>query len=187
LKKQADFSTFEELYRDYGKKILNLALRMTGDEDDARDLTQEIFIKVYENIDTFEEKSHVYTWIYRIAVNHIFNHLKKIRRTRWLNIMNENIMEALHEDQIDPGYLADSGEKSPDRLLEKHERETIVREMVESLHPKYRVPFLLFRYEELSYEEIATTLNLSLSAVEARIHRAKKQLMEKMKPWLKDL
>jgi RNA polymerase sigma-70 factor, ECF subfamily len=187
LTKQADFSTFEELYRDYGKKILNLALRMTGDEDDARDLTQEIFIKVYENLGKFEEKSQIYTWIYRIAVNHIFNHLKKIKRTRWLNVLNENILDVLREDQVDPGYLTDSGIMAPDQLLEKREREKIVREMIDSLAPKYRVPFVLFRYEEQSYEEIASTLNLSLSAVEARIHRAKKQLMEKMKPWVKDL
>jgi RNA polymerase sigma-70 factor, ECF subfamily len=187
LKRQADFSTFEELYREHGKKILNLAQRMTGNEDDARDLTQEIFIKVYESLASFEGKSNIYTWIYRIAVNHIFNHLSKMRRTRWLNVLNENIMDALREEQVDPLYPVNSGEMPPDLQMEKREREKIVRQMIDSLHPKYRVPFLLFRYEELSYEEIASTLNLSLSAVEARIHRAKKQLVEKMKPWLKDL
>ena len=69
--------TFEDIYREHSGKILNLSYRMSGREEIARDLTQEIFIKVYENMETFRGESQVYTWIYRIAINHILNYLKK--------------------------------------------------------------------------------------------------------------
>ena len=179
--------SFEEVYSQHGKKILNLALRLTGNETDARDLTQEVFIKVYENLDSFNQQSDIYTWIYRIAVNHTLNHLKKIRRTRWLHILDENIMDVLSDKQVDPAFIPNSASHSPHQLMENAERDRIVKDAVDSLPPKYQIPFILYRFEELSYQEIASALSLSLSAVEARIHRAKKQLIKKLEPWLKDL
>jgi RNA polymerase sigma-70 factor (ECF subfamily) len=179
--------TFEDIYREYGEKILNLAYRMTGREEAARDLTQDIFIKVYENMKTFRGESQVYTWIYRIATNHILNYLKKSRRRRWLSLMDKPLSDVLKEDQVEPGFWGSSGSPSPDRKLEKAEREKIIRSIVQTLPSKYRVPFVLHRYEDMSYKEIAEIMGLSLSALEARLHRAKKMMIEKLEPWVEYL
>lgn len=185
--KEAGFMTFENIYREYGKRILNLAYRMTGREETARDLTQDVFVKVYENMETFRGESQVYTWIYRIATNHILNYLKKSQRRRWVSLMDKPLSEALKEDEIEPTFWGKSGAPSPDRKLERAEREKIIWSIVQSLPPKYRMPFVLNRYEDMSYKEIAETMGLSLSALEARIHRAKKMVTEKLEPWVEYL
>lgn len=179
--------TFEDIYRQFGGKILNLAYRMAGTEETARDLAQEVFIKVYENMEAFRGESQVYTWIYRIAANHILNHLKSVQRQRWLSLMDKPLGEVLKEEEIEPGFRERASTPGPDRHLEKSEREKIVWNAVQSLPPKYRIPFVLHRYEEMSYREITEVMELSLSAVEARIHRAKKMLIEKLEPLLEEL
>lgn len=179
--------TFEDIYQEFGEKILNLAYRMTGVEETARDLTQDIFIKVYQNMEAFRGESQMYTWMYRIAANHILNHLKSARRWRWLSLMDKPLGEVFKEEEIEPGFQERASPPGPDRHLEKSEREKIVWNAVQSLPPKYRIPFVLHRYEEMSYREIAEVMDLSLSAVEARLHRAKKMLINKLEPLLKEL
>jgi RNA polymerase sigma-70 factor (ECF subfamily) len=83
--------SFEEIYEAYGERILNLSFQFTRNEESARDLTQEIFLKVFQNLDSFEGRSQVYTWLHRIAVNHITNHLKRERRHRWLNLLDSTV------------------------------------------------------------------------------------------------
>ena len=177
--------TFEEVYKDCSAKILNLAFRFTSDEELARDLTQEVFIKVYENLATFKGESSAFTWVYRIAVNHILNYLKKEKRQRFFNIMDNNVRDDVQEELKKENNFGNSA--SPAQILEDREREKIVKKIVEDLPPKYRVPFTLFKYEEMSYKEIAESMEISLSAVETRIHRARKQLIKKLEPWLKHL
>ena len=178
---------FDDLYHEYGERILNMAYRMTGSEETARDLTQDIFLKVYEKMDTFRGDANVYTWLYRVAVNHILNHLQRIRRKQWLNLLDKSVSELLAEDRVDPTFVGNQSFPSPEKTLEKQEREKIVWSIVQTLPPKYRVPLVLYRYEGLSYREIADTMNISLSAVETRIHRARKQLIKKLQPWIEHL
>ena len=179
--------SFNEIYKEHAKKILNLAYRMTSSEETARDMTQEIFIKVYQNLEDFKGESNIYTWIYRISLNHIMDYLKKERRYKFFSIMDKNVIEIIHEDMIDHLYADSVNISKPDKLLEKSERDKIINAIIDSLPPKYRVPFMLFKYEGYSYKEISEQMNLSLSAVEARIHRAKKKIIEKIEPWLKHL
>lgn len=178
---------FDEIYKEHAKKILNLAYRMTSSEETARDITQEIFIKVYKNLAEFKGKSNIYTWIYRIALNHIMDYLKKEKRYKFFSIMDKNVTDILREDMIEPRYADNVNISKPDKILEESERDKIINSIIDSLPPKYRVPFILFKYEGLSYKEISDQMNLSLSAVEARIHRAKKKIIEKFEPWLKHL
>ena len=178
--------TFEEIYQEYGERILNLAYRMIGREDAARDLTQDIFIKVYENLASFRGDAQVYTWIHRIATNHILNYLKKNRRWHWLNLMDKSIGEVLQEAEVEAD-IRGGGMPRPDQVLEKRQREKLVMKAIQSLPAKYRVPFVLHRYEGMSYQEIADQMGLSLSALEARIHRAKKMLVGKLEPLAGDI
>jgi RNA polymerase sigma-70 factor (ECF subfamily) len=183
LPEQTDATTFESVYDTYADNILNLAWRMTGNEDVARDLTQDIFVKVYQNLDAFERRSSVYTWLYRIAVNHIYNHLKRERRRRWVDLLDKTVAEAVREEETDtPGPAAP--EPPPDRLLEDSERAHVVWEAVTSLPPKYRVPIVLYHYQGMSYKEIADSMDLSMSAVESRIHRGRKKLVRLLEPWV---
>jgi len=181
--KQADI-TFEELYKDYAGKLLNLAYRMTKNEEDARDLTQGIFLKVFQNLHTFRGKSHVYTWVYRIALNHILLFMKRRQRERWFSLLDTNVSEILREESIEPGFQLSPATISADRKMQLDEKADIVWNAVLSLPIKYRVPILLYHYEGMSYKDIAEVMEVSVSAVEARIHRAKKKLIKKLKPWI---
>lgn len=185
LPEQTDATTFESVYETYADNILNLAWRMTGNEDVARDLTQDIFLKVYQNLDTFERRSSIYTWIYRIAVNHIYNHLKRERRRRWVDLLDKTVSEAVRDL---PGDAETSGLTAPeplaDRLLEDAERAHVVWRAVTALPPKYRVPIVLYHYQGMSYKEVAEAMDLSMSAVESRIHRGRKKLVTLLEPWM---
>ena len=175
--------TFDDVYTAYAERVLNLAFRLTGDEDVARDLCQEIFVKVYQNLGTFERRSRVFTWIYRIAVNHIHNYLKKERRRRWVQLMDRKISDIAREATVEPGRWGSATVPSSEKGLERSQRAQIVWDIVQTLEPKYRMPLVLHHYEGLSYKEIAETMQISKSAVESRIHRAKKQLIKKLEPW----
>jgi len=179
--------TFDEIYEKYSGRILNLAYRMTGQEETARDLTQDVFIKAYQNLEKFRGDSQVYTWLYRIATNHVLNYLKKSQRMKWLNLLDKPLGEAIKEEQIAPTFWGSAGAPRPDRQLEKSEREKLIWQIVQSLPVKYRVPLILYRYEDMSYQEIAETMQLSMSAVETRLHRAKKELVKRLEPYLDEL
>lgn len=172
--------TFDDIYQENANMVLNLAFRMTGKQEVARDLTQDIFIKVYEKSNSFREQSKVSTWIYRIAMNHILNFVKREKRIVFFDFMERDI-KSIREETLT--YWECNLPVQPDKSLEKHEKEMVVRYFVDKLATKYKIPFLLFRYEDLSYQQIADQLQLSLSAVETRIFRAKKKLAEKLKPW----
>jgi RNA polymerase sigma-70 factor (ECF subfamily) len=176
--------TFEEIYRNHGQRVLNLAFKFVKQEDVARDMTQDVFMKVYEHLDTFRDESDIATWIHRIALNHLMNYLKRERRYSWFALMEENVADAFHSNRTASMAIHQSDDPTPHTMLETSEREQILSEAVESLPPKYRVPFLLQRDEGMSQREIAAALDISVSAVEARIHRAKKKLIDKLEPWL---
>ncbi len=117
--------TFEEIYRQYSEKILNMAFRFTGNQETARDLTQDVFVKVYQNLENFQHRSQVYTWIYRIATNHFINYVKKERKWRWIQLLDKNIGELLRGSDSDlSGNLAGYS-VPPDRQLERAEREKL--------------------------------------------------------------
>jgi len=173
--------SFEDIYELYGDRILNLIFRLCGNEEIARDLTQDVFIKVYQNLKSFEYKSQIYTWIYRIAVNHTLNHIKKIKRQKWSSIFEENILDLLNKGTFESENIENT---LPDKILERKDREKIIWDTIHSLPDKYRIPLSLFRYEELSYKEIAENLDLSMGTVESHIHRAKKLLIKKLEQLL---
>ena len=177
--------TFEEVYSDCSTKILNLAYRFTSDGEQARDLTQDIFIKVFQNLKNFKGESSAFTWVYRIAVNHILNYLKKEKRRKFIQLIDKNVKEAITEEAGSRTLITNN--PSPSQILEDEERTRIVKSIIDELPPKYRVPFILYKYEGMSYKEIAESLEISLSSVETRIYRARKQLIAKLEPWLKIL
>jgi RNA polymerase sigma-70 factor (ECF subfamily) len=176
--------TFEEIYARFGERTLNLLYRFTGDRDAARDLLQDVFLSVYQNLNSFERRSDVSTWIHKIAVNRALNHLKRERRTTWINILDESVGALLQKERIGlPGWHT-ADPPLPDRALEERQFSELAEKAIRDLPLKYRTAFLLYRDGELSNGEIARVLGLSVSAVETRIHRAKKALLKRLKPHL---
>lgn len=175
---------FEDLYARYAERVLNLAYRITGNAETARDLTQEIFLKIYENLGSFECRSHIFTWIYRVAVNHITNHLRREKRRRWLYLMDRPVADAFGRSEEEIVLEARSAGAAPDEKLEDEDRARVVWSAVQSLPVKYRIPLVLFHYEGMTHGEISEALGLSVSAVETRIHRAKKKLVKELEAWL---
>jgi RNA polymerase sigma-70 factor (ECF subfamily) len=177
--------TFEEIYQEYGERTLNVLYRFTAREQVARDLHQDVFVKVYENMSAFEKRSQIYTWIYRIAVNHAINYVRRERRTLWFNLLDETVGDLLKREKVEMSGLGGGDVLRPDELLERAEADQFVQRAVDSLPIKYRIPFVLFKDEQMSYNEICDVLGLSLSAVESRIHRARKILIKKLSPLIK--
>jgi RNA polymerase sigma-70 factor (ECF subfamily) len=177
--------TFEDIYREHAERTLNLLYRFTSREQVARDLLQDVFIKVYENMDSFEKRSQIFTWIYRIAVNHAINHVRRERRTLWFNLLDESVGDLLKREKVEISGLGGGDVPRPDELLERSEADQFVQRAVDALPVKYRIPFVLFKDEHMSYNEISEVLDLSMSAVESRIHRARKMLIKKLSPLLK--
>lgn len=177
--------SFEEIYREYGERVLNLLFRFISREEVARDLLQDVFVKVYEHMDSFENRSQIYTWIYRIAVNHALNHLKRERRNVWFDLMDETVSELLIREKIEAPGLGSVDVPRPDQILEDQERERLTQAAIDGLSPNYRIPFVLYKDEHLSYDEIASVLNISHSAVETRIHRARKSLIKRLGPLIR--
>ena len=177
--------SFEEIYRTYGERILNLLYRFTPREQVARDLLQDVFIKVYEQIDSFENRSQIYTWIYRITVNHALNYLKRERRNLWFDLMDESVGELLTREKIETAGFGKGDVPRPDQIVEDKERELLAQQAIDALPPNTRIPFVLFKDEHLSYDEIAKVLDISHSAVETRIHRARKALIKKLGPLIR--
>ena len=178
--------SFDEVYADHGARILRLLRRFTENDESARDLLQDVFLKVYQGLPSFQRQSEIGTWIHRIAVNHALNYLKRERRTYWFNILDESIGTLLQKERVElPGWSSQAI-PPPDHLLEAKEQAELIEAAVRSLPPNYRVPFLLHRDEEMSNPEIADALGLSLSAVETRIHRARKLLVRSLKPVMLD-
>jgi RNA polymerase sigma-70 factor (ECF subfamily) len=178
--------SFEGVYERYGGRVLNLAYRMTGNEEVARDLAQDVWIKVLQHFDRFEARSDVYTWIHRITVNHVLNHLKRERRVRWMRFLDQSVGDALRDEGV-VRELEHPTTPGADHSVESDERARRVWDAIQTLDPKYRIPLVLHHYEEMSYQQVADTLQLSMPAVETRIHRARKQLIEVLGPLLEAL
>jgi len=119
-------------------------------------------------------------------VNHVLNYLKRERRVRWMRVLDQPLGSLLHEEDAPPEF-DHAAEPAADRALELDERSRRVWDAIQSLDPKYRVPLVLHHYEEMSYQDVADTLHLSMAAVESRIHRARKKLIQALGPLLDDL
>ena len=178
--------SFETLYELYAERVLNVIYRMTGNGDVSRDLAQEVWLRVYRNLDRFESRADIFTWIYRISVNLTLNHLKKEKRRRWVDLLDRPIGD-LGEEEMDPDAALPAREERQDHAMENDERARLLWQAVQALDPMYRVPIVLFHYENQSYQEIADTMGLSMPAVQARIFRARKQLAKTLGPLLDKL
>ena len=167
---QGNVNAFEKLVTEYEKNVYNLTLRMTGNAEDAADMTQECFLKAYNSLSAFRGDSKFSVWLYRIATNVCLDFLRSRNRRQTLSLSAED--DEGEEVQLD---VADESQ-SPELLLERGLTRDAVRRGLQSLPDDYRQILLLREIQGLSYEEIAETLSLEAGTVKSRIFRARKRL-----------
>ena len=173
--REGDTKAFTALVRRYESKIFRLAQHITQNREDAEDVLQETFLKAYEHLDQFQGNSKFYTWIVRIAVNQALMKLRK-RRTDKTVSMDESIDTG--EDTVVREIAA--WDESPEERYSREELSAILSSAIDSLAAPYRAVFVLRDMEELSTEETAAALDLSIPAVKSRLLRARLQLRDKL-------
>jgi RNA polymerase sigma-70 factor (ECF subfamily) len=178
--RQNDPRAFTELMRRYEAKIFRLAQHITQNREDAEDVLQETFLKAFEHLDQFQGNSKFYTWIVRIAVNQALMKLRKRKTDRSVSL-DEGIDTG--EDTVVREIAA--WDEDPEQRYSREELGEILDAAVESLAPPYRTVFILRDIEELSTEETAEALDLSIPAVKSRLLRARLQLREKLTRFFK--
>lgn len=175
-----DIEAFSKLVEKYEGKIFRLARHITNSQEDAEDILQETFLKAYEHLGEFQGNSKFYTWIVRIAVNESLMKLRKRKSDRSVSL----------DEQIDTGEDVIAREiavweDNPEDKYSQQELREILDEAIASLPPIFRSVFVLRDIEELSSEETAQMLNLTVPAVKSRLLRARLKLREKLTRYFK--
>src|SRR4249920_1687705 len=159
-----DMTAFDELMIRYERQIYRVCFRFVNNRDDAMDLAQEVFIKAFEHLSNFRRESSLKTWLYRIAMNHCINHVKK---------HTQEFVEVTE-------YTGSVG-ASVQSQLEDHEQREHFRRLVKQLPPKQKAILEMRIHEQLSYEEIATMSGRSISTIKASVFFALEKLRKLVK------
>jgi RNA polymerase sigma-70 factor (ECF subfamily) len=175
-----DAKAFSELLRRYEGKIFRLAQHITQNREDAEDVLQEAFLKAYEHLDQFQGQSKFYTWVVRIAVNQALMKLRKRKSDRSVSL-DETIDTG--EDTVAREIAA--WDENPEQQYSREEINQILSSAIDGLAPIYRAVFVLRDVDELSTEETAEALELSVPAVKSRLLRARLQLRDKLTRYFK--
>lgn len=170
-----DERAFNQLVREYERRIYSLVFRFIGRRDEAEDLTQEVFVQVFKAIDQFRGDSKLSTWLYRIAINLCKN------RSKYLSRRHTSTQDEFHElAERAPMHQAKgvtTGDVArPDEAFAGHEMEKVVQKAISMMDPEFREALVLRDIEDLSYEEIGQILGLPDGTVKSRIFRARAQL-----------
>jgi RNA polymerase sigma-70 factor (ECF subfamily) len=176
--KTGERAAFEELIESYQTLVYGLAYRLLNDAEEARDVTQETFLKAYRHVGAFRGECGLKTWLYRLVVNQASNHRRWWRRRR----RQETV--SLDEPQGDAsaplGDRLPSGVRSPEQVALGRERQRLLLAALDQLKQDYRVAVVLRDIEELSYEEIAATLDVPVGTVKSRIARGREELKKRL-------
>jgi RNA polymerase sigma-70 factor, ECF subfamily len=164
---------FAQLYRRYYKRTFALAFGMTGKREQADDMTQEIFLRAYERLDSYNGRASFATWFYRLAVNHSLNYCRRERR-------HLKAVADVGDAQSLPVVLSAGAEDRMASALLQHQVQAQVRQALLTLKPEMRVLVVMKEIEGLSYEEIAERLNCSRGTVASRLSRARQLLARKL-------
>jgi RNA polymerase sigma-70 factor, ECF subfamily len=184
-----DDTAFDVIVHRYQDMVFNLSYRLLGRHDEAVDLSQDVFLQVYRKLSSFRRDSTLKTWVYRIVINRAKN-----RQRWWKRRIGEMTAMPLEEAEASPHWNhlesssfsapANGNRFLPDQVLERKEIGTILRRAIDALPFDQRTILLLKDLEGLSYEEIATTLDLPLGTVKSRLARGRKALRDSLDPEL---
>jgi RNA polymerase sigma-70 factor, ECF subfamily len=163
---KGDHNAFAALVDEHQRYVFNLAFRIVKDENEALDIAQETFVRAWTALPNFRGQSQFRTWLYRITTNLCYNRLPGLRRS--LADLGDDVMSDIPEAEV---VLA-----NPARELEANETRSYLHQAIEELDPNYKALIVMRYQQELSYEEIASVLNLPLGTVKTGLFRAKEKL-----------
>ncbi len=176
LARKGDSRAFAELVNLYADKLYQLAFRLTGNRQEAEDVVQETFLRVYKHLDRYDETLKFSTWIYRIASNLCIDRLRKRR-----NVYSLDAQSGEHED-LDGYSMLPGDERTPESEVLLSETQQMVHRAIESLPLKYRTVVVLRYLQDLSLQEIAEVLDVPVTTVKTRVHRAREYMRRKIAP-----
>jgi RNA polymerase sigma-70 factor (ECF subfamily) len=174
LCQQGDTEAFEVLVERHQKKMLNIAYRMTGNYDEACDVTQEAFVAAYKSIRKFKAESKFSTWLYRIVINYSKNRLKQLRGRERRESFSLDDSTKIKGTEI--SRQSSAQESDPGTRMERREREAQVQHCINTLDEEYRDVLVLKDIQGFSYEEIKAILNIPDGTVKSRLSRARNAL-----------
>lgn len=175
-----DEAAFTELVRRYEGKVYQLALRLTGNQMDANDVIQEVFLSVYQKLHTFRGQAAFSSWLYRITANASFARLNQ--RKRQASVSIDDVLPAV-EGQSPGGTFSEWSQK-PDTILFNKEARAALEQAINDLPEEFRTVVILRDVENQSNQDVAEVLNLSVAAVKSRLHRARLALRRKLGEYL---
>jgi len=177
--KAGDLAAFETLATRHERRIYTVARRITGNEEDAEDVTQQAFLSAIENLDGFREEAGFATWLQRIATHAALKVLRKRKGLPTVSLEANTEPQEGYDTVPHPEYIADWRE-SPEELVGRNETSRLIDEALAELDDKHRLVFLLRDVEGLSVKETADALGLSEANVKVRLLRARLQLRERL-------
>src|SRR5512139_1675145 len=161
-----DQAAWEAIVRLYRRKVFNVAYKFVGRHDQAEDLTQDVFLKLYKSLDTFDRRANFQTWLISVSRNLCIDHYRAVRKER----------ETINRD-VDPNELTPvSPDTRADTQLEQRDRVKLLRKALDKLAPTLRTAVMLRDIQELTYQEIADRLHLPEGTVKSRINRGRTEL-----------
>src|SRR5918992_135069 len=161
-----DQDAWAQIVQQHWRKVFNIAYKFTGKHDEAEDLTQDVFLKIFKSLDTFDRRANFQTWLVSVSRNLCIDHYRSVRKER----------ETIDRD-VDAGELSPGAQKvSPVAALEHKDRVELLKKALDHLPPTLRSAVLLRDIQELSYQEIADKLNLPEGTVKSRINRGRTEL-----------
>ncbi|MFO8054461.1 MAG: RNA polymerase sigma factor [Bacteroidales bacterium] len=179
--KKGNEDAFRELVDKHKHMVYVTAYGFLQEQAAAEDLSQDVFLEIFNSIETFKAKSTLSTWIYRITVNKSINEVKKQKR----KARETQIDSSFQNDNNHQNDLPDDEKYTPEAINENNERKILLKKAIDSLPEKQKTAFILHKYEEMPYKKIAAIMNSSLSSVEALIHRAKINLQKELSEYYK--
>ncbi|MEP7307181.1 MAG: RNA polymerase sigma factor [Acidobacteriota bacterium] len=168
---RGDQAAWESIVRQYRRKVFNTAYKFVGRHEQAEDLTQDIFLKIFKSLDTFDSRANFQTWLISVSRNLCIDHYRRVRKER------ETI-----DHQVDANELSPlSHEPSPMAGLERRDRVSLLRHAMAKLPETLRTAVLMRDIQEMTYQEIADTLRLPEGTVKSRINRGRTELARHVK------
>lgn len=174
LAQDGSAEAFEELVTKYQSKVFSMAMSLIRNREAADDAAQEVFLKTYLALPKFHLKSEFGTWLYRIAINHIKDVLRKRGRTKEVSLEDVREISVADENAMEKAEVE----------RETEARKSLVQQFVQGLPKKYRIILTLRDSQGLPYDEISRVLRLSPGTVDSRLHRARRMLRHKLAPYL---
>src|SRR6187455_2286406 len=168
---QGDQHAWDLIVKQHWRKVFNVAYKFVGRHDEAEDLTQDIFLKIFKSLDTFDRRANFQTWLVSVSRNLCIDHYRSVRKER------ETIDRGVDASELSPA----APEPGPYAALEQRDRVSLLREAMAALPETLRTAVLLRDIRELSYQEIAETLQLPEGTVKSRINRGRTELARQIK------